>query len=184
MADKTAEQLSALIDGEGEAREWEWALRRLGNDAELKDRWERYHLIGETLKNNLPDTLDLGFAERIRQSIETEQQPAAQASASRTGITSTMMSWHKPMTGFALAASVAALALLGLNLTDFGVAESAGPAQLVSTERPSAPHSQPTDAELDSRLGAYLVNHELVSRGSVHGVSPYYLRLVGHESKP
>lgn len=182
MADKTAEQLSALIDGEGEVREWELALRRLGNDAELKDRWERYHLIGEALKNNLPDTLDLGFAERIRQAIETEQQPEP-VRPPRSGIGTVVASWYKPITGFALAASVAALALLGLNLTDAGLAESAGQGPVADAGPRSEPQPRFADTDLDSRLGAYLVNHELVSRGSVHGVTPYYLRLVGHESK-
>ena len=181
MADKTAEQLSALIDGEGEVREWELALRRLGNDAELKNRWERYHLIGEALKNNLPDTLDPGFADRIRQAIDTEGQPVT---APRTGIKAAMVSWYKPITGFALAASVATLALLGLNLTDSGIAPSPGPGPIADAGVKPESQVRPADIDLDSRLGAYLVNHELASRGSIHGVAPYYLRLVGHESKP
>ena len=70
MADTTAEQLSVLMDGEIDVREAEFTLRRLAKDAELKARWERYHLISDALRNNLPAALDVRFAERLQQALE------------------------------------------------------------------------------------------------------------------
>jgi sigma-E factor negative regulatory protein RseA len=173
MADKTGEQLSALVDGECEISEQQWMLRRLSSDNDLKARWQRYHLISDAVKNNLPSAVDARFADRIGEVIETVPPPQADVSGAAG------FSWFKPVTGFALAASVAAMGVVALRLIDAG--DSGKPddlqrvAQKDQTERPQS--------SLDSRLNTYLVNHnEYASMNGVQGVMPY-VRIVGIDSR-
>lgn len=175
MADKIGEQLSALMDSECEAVEVELALRRLAKDADLRARWQRYHLISDAMKNNIPEMLDADFAKRISKKIAADPPPL------QTSLPHLLPSWYKPVTGFALAASVA-LALIGLRLSQPSATLKPGTLAAVT-----APIERRTDAAansvLESRLNSYLVNHnEYASMNGVHGVLPY-VRMVGYESK-
>jgi sigma-E factor negative regulatory protein RseA len=177
MADKTGEQLSALVDGECELSEQEWMLKRLTRDADLKVRWQRYHMVSDAMKNNLPTAINTGFADRIRQVIDNDIPPL------RTSISTIppRFSWYKPVTGFALAASVAAVSVVGLQLVEQDdTVEANEQSQLAAAtvgEEPPAFGNPRT-----SRLNSYLVNHnEYASRNSVQGVLPY-VRIVGYDS--
>ncbi len=164
MANKTDEQLSALLDGECASVEVELALRRLAKDLELKECWQRYHLISDALKNNLPETINSGFSDRIRQAIE-EAPPIA----------TTPFSWRRPLFGLGLAASVALVALFGVQIYQ---SNSESEALRLAEQAASDLH----DRKQASRLSSYLVNHnEYASMNSVHGVLPY-VRMVGYET--
>lgn len=182
MADKTVEQLSALVDGEFEDLELELALRRLSKDAELKARWQRYHLIGDALKNNLPEAIDLDFADRVSKAIGSE--PSLQT----IPVTPAISSWYKPLVGFALAASVATVAILGVNMLQPDESPGASSLSVIASSEPitrvQANASAVSDAELESRFNSYLLNHnEYASMNRVHGVLPY-VRMVGHKTNP
>lgn len=177
MADKTGEQLSALVDSECAVSEAELLLHRLAKDAELKARWQRYHLISDAIKNNIPEIIDPNFAEHISKAIAADTPPLSDPLP-------TLPSWYKPVTGFALAASVAVVALVGLQLSQHS--EPTGGSEPLATVSPPGPRlSEPTtaDSALQSRLNSYLVNHnEYASMNSVHGMLPY-VRMVGYEPK-
>ncbi len=162
MANKIDEQLSALLDGECASVEVELALRRLAKDLELKACWQRYHLISDALKNNLPETINSGFPDRIRQAIE-ETPPIATAP----------FSWRRPVIGWGLAASMALVALFGVQIYQSNSEALRLAEQAASDLR---------DREQASRLSSYLVNHnEYASMNSVHRVLPY-VRIVGYET--
>lgn len=181
--DLAASQLSALVDGELADAEMNLVLRRLSRDGDAQGRWERYHLISDALQGHLPAALDADFATRLRQAIDQERlpQPAIRS----------LPAWYKPVTGFALAASVVLTALVGLQLTqpDPGLTPSnpvaAAPAsatplpvQAVALNPPADEASEPTEA----RLNSYLVNHNgYASRSSVNGMLPY-VRMVGYQT--
>ena len=55
MTDKTSEQLSAFIDGELPKTEQTLLLHRLKQDKVLQHQWQRYHLIRDAMRKNLPD---------------------------------------------------------------------------------------------------------------------------------
>jgi len=165
MADKAAEQLSVLTDGEGEVDEL--ALRRLFKDSALQARWQNYHLISDALRNHLPNAIDSGFADRVALAIAAEQPLT-----NRGGVT--VAPWYRPAVGFAVAASVA-----------FGVGvvtlyQSGTPPEIgaLAASEPTEP-----DTALESRLNSYLLNHnEIASMNSVNTVLPY-VRMVGYEPR-
>jgi sigma-E factor negative regulatory protein RseA len=177
MADKTAEQLSVLVDGECEAWELEFALHRLGSDPELKAHWQSYHLISDALRNHLPDTVTLHFAERMSEVItaETPLHTTAKPAVS---------SWYKPVAGLAVAASVGLLAVALWTLRPDGLNAMVSAERVASTVT-ATPRSLTTaeaDPMLESRLNSYLVNHnEYASMNSVNGVLPY-VHLVGYQT--
>lgn len=176
MADKTSEQLSALIDGECETPEVELAILRLCKDKELQACWESYHLISDALKNNIPEVINTGFCDRLSQAIATGSLPPAKASVPQ-------YSWRKPATGVALAASVAVVALIGLKAFQPGDAGSPTlTAAAPATERASASYAGPDGPRpFNPRLNNYLVNHnEYASMASVNGMMPY-VRMVGYQ---
>lgn len=176
MSDKLNEQVSALMDDECTEQELKLAVRRLTHDTALMSYWERYHLISDVLKGDAPSAMNVDFARRIHAVIETEpalSSAAASPSAARP--------WTKPLAGFALAASVAAVAVFMLPRE----VDQPGTDALVAQERvidqPVPVATVTTDAEDDmaARMNAYMVNHNsLASMSSVYGVLPY-VRMTG-----
>ena len=108
-------QLSALFDGELAAEPAELVTRRLLKDPSLRATWGRYALIGAVLRQE-PLLQAAGgqgdLADRVRQSLRDEPQlvspePARVFAAPPTG------SWRRrSLSGGALAATVAAVAVL------------------------------------------------------------------------
>lgn len=186
MADKTGEQLSALVDCECDAAELDLALRRLAKDEGLKARWQRYHLIGDAVKNNLPEVLDARFSERIRQAIEASPPIHKAPSASPSP------AWYKPVAGFGLAASVALVTVLALESpfspevnSDLRVTGGEpAPAFLPESPGAEALAGAALAGEAQARLAGYLVNHnEYASMNSARGVLPY-VYMVGYQTNP
>jgi sigma-E factor negative regulatory protein RseA len=173
MADHTAEQLSLLVDGECEVPETELLLRRLTKDTVLKARWQRYYLIGDAMKNSIPEVIDPCFAERVSRAVETD-------TGVQTHSPPWLPSWYKPVTGFALAASVAAVILLGLRFYQ-RPDDSQGPVVIARHTGQRTTEQDSANSALQSRLNSYLVNHsEYASVNSVPGMLPY-VRMVGYE---
>lgn len=108
MNDALKLQISAFIDGELEATETEMLIRRLGQDAGLRQQAAAYLQIGRLLRGeqSIPEARDL--AARIAAAVAAEAPLAAAESAPPPN------RWLRPAAGFAIAASVALLALAGL----------------------------------------------------------------------
>ena len=182
--DIIASQLSAMVDGELADEEIALALRRLSRDSDWQGRWERYHLISDAMQGHIPAALDTRFTTRIHQAVANEPPPLS--------IARPLPSWYKPVTGFALAASVVLVALFGLKLNQSNAtfppvasltatmpapATASLPAEVVALTQPAANASEPVEA----RLNSYLVNHNgYASRNSVNGMLPY-VRMVGYQ---
>lgn len=112
--DSRLEALSALVDDALPAAGRGRVLDELGKDPELRKQWLRYHLIGAAMR---ADALAApALAKDVRDQVSDEPIPNSTARARRAGI--------RPITGFAIAASVAAVAVLGLRLFLSPVAES------------------------------------------------------------
>jgi negative regulator of sigma E activity len=139
MSDTLHEQLSAFLDGELPPEETDLLLKRLARDPELRATLGRYGLVGDTLRGER-SRASAGFALRVRSALEQEPAlqprpaaPPAAASvrtppAARGGVPR----WLKPAAGFAVAATVAGLAVLVLQRDPSLQAPGAAPAAQVA----------------------------------------------------
>lgn len=170
MTEKLREQISALADNELSVGEHELLVRRFGADRYLCICWERYHLIGEAMRKALPHVDTRGFAERVMIALGSEPQPSA---APRTSLAARA---GKALAGLAVAASVAAVAVIGLHHDTLRNAAGAAPAEVV----PPGPGLQPASAgyglmsnaswngnspEVQAELSNYVINHNEMSAG-------------------
>lgn len=60
--------VSAVVDGEAEEHE----LTALFNNKESHQQWRDYHLIGDAMRGELPESLDLDLSDNIAAAIELE----------------------------------------------------------------------------------------------------------------
>ncbi len=125
MAEDTMkERISALVDGELDGDDMHRSIRELRNDTEYRECWQQYHMIGDALRNKLPDELNVGFAAGISQAIAGENIP--QVESTPFGATDLPHSEKlneepvhpvvKPWMGLAVAASVAVMAYVGVGM--------------------------------------------------------------------
>jgi negative regulator of sigma E activity len=111
MSDILNEQLSALLDGELPPEETTLLLKRLGREAELAQRLNRYRLCGDVLRGERVQPR-ADFAIRVSAVIAAEAPLAAPARRPARG--AFRAHWLKPLAGLAVAASVAVVAVLVL----------------------------------------------------------------------
>jgi sigma-E factor negative regulatory protein RseA len=177
------ETLSTLMDGEMDGS----GGATLGGIASAEDTrpvWARYHLIGDVIRDGLTEVAPPEFAERLR--IEIGREPTVLAPRRRG------RSLLRPAAGLAIAASVAALAVLGVKQLD--PTQGLGPTPeisaaiptvaseaLIAAESPAAVDELQESLHSQRRLNSYLVkfNEQRLSLG-VPGVNPY-VRIVGFE---
>lgn len=198
MQDHQEEQLSAFVDDELDAPPGAF-LARLVEDQESRERWARYHMIGDVLRDReAPLALTLGA--RVADALAAEPallvppvgKPALGPAARVT-----------PLRRWGLAAGFAAAALLGAS---FVAREPLQPVPVVAEQgppviAPAAPVNAdgvrpqavawdesrdvpPQNVEFHRRLNSYLVNfNEQRADLGVPGVHPY-VRIVGFEAEP
>lgn len=70
MKNRIRESLSALCDGECDELELRRVLNHVENDAEFREQWSNFHLIGAAMRGESVDTVDLSRG--IMQAIEGE----------------------------------------------------------------------------------------------------------------
>jgi len=109
MSEQIREQVSAFLDGELPNSEAELLLKRLTRDAELRESFGRYALIGESLRGGSGGRLSQGFPARVNRAIDGEPKVAdIQIPGAR------LKHWWRPFAGATVAAGVAAIAVLAL----------------------------------------------------------------------
>lgn len=122
MSNLSDERLSSLLDGELDEPQRRDAIEALSRDSEARERWERLNLASDALHGNLPEGIDMGFSSRVMAAIADE--PAILAPPPRNSTVSDSVapaSIHAPsrfgrrVAGLAVAASVAALAVMGVD---------------------------------------------------------------------
>lgn len=156
MNDALRMQISAFVDGELPENETELLLRRLSQDAALRQLVAQYLGIGRLVRGEREVPGMSGLRNRIATALgeqPTEAVPAAAGSGSR---------YLKPAAGIAVAASVAALALVGLRQAD--VPAVGDPEALHAAAESDAGYTEPTPAEVFSgkpseTLMQYYVRH-------------------------
>lgn len=168
------EKLSALMDGELNARERDALWKQIGQDPALRAAWERYHILGTALRKDVDVVVTSDLAARVARRIEHEPLPFTR----RIGRVP-MQHIAKIAGGLALAASVTAVAVLSFKsilLPESTQLTATTPA----TESAAGSATQLAKAAQDSSLNALLVKHnEFSPAGSINGMMPY-VRVVSH----
>ena len=176
------EDVSAMIDDELEQGSQQ-IIDDLLKTPLLQQRWRSYHLIRDSLQNQLPEKLDVSLAEQIAVSIDKEPHILAP-------FKKTQAAYLKPLAGLAIAASVAALAIVliqpaqegaagqGVQLAGFTPAEQISSSQAVQDEA----QVRQVRANAQARLNSYLVNYnEYQTNSGIQGMLPY-ARTVTYEN--
>jgi sigma-E factor negative regulatory protein RseA len=100
------ESLSALLDDEANELEVERVLSAAGDDEELRATWRRYSLVRGALDGQVPGWSGLDVSAGVRDAIEAERFAGGAVSGLRQRLA-------KPFASLAVAASVAAMVVLG-----------------------------------------------------------------------
>ena len=115
------EHLSAMLDDEAGSFEQRRILDELKSSDDLSGKLAHYALIGESMRTAKQGAVaDTGFLAGIHEQIDSEEEyhdvqvVTSGASAAKNDSASDKKSWLRPVGGFALAASVAAVSVIGV----------------------------------------------------------------------
>ncbi|NBB92417.1 MAG: hypothetical protein GVY32_04515 [Gammaproteobacteria bacterium] len=103
MTESSRENLSSLMDGELDRRGRKFLLRRLSGDADMKAAWGRMHTVRACLHRERLAGSDL--VSRVADALAEEPMPGGRPA----------QRWLRPVAGGAIAASVALMAIVGIN---------------------------------------------------------------------
>jgi len=170
MSKESLEHLSSLMDGELSRETSLFLTRRLASDEDLCETWERFHLIRDCIRQPGSKQVVTGLSAKLNVSLEAEAPPSISSWQTRR--------WLKPVSGLAIAASVALMAIVvtapqqGVIPGPEGDTASLTPANqpFVSPNTlPLAPVSQaasyaPAQQTSSNRLNAYLLRHNQMAR--------------------
>jgi sigma-E factor negative regulatory protein RseA len=185
MIEQQCQALSALLDGDLPAHRVPGLLNSVARDSELRDRWERYQLIGTALRGEGIAMAYREIAPWVRNRIAAEPSllvPAVrQRHSSRFG----------PFAGVALAASIAFLAVFAVPaLFEPAATSTRGPAIAQAPSSTAAP-PQVRGSErfrdsipqqrwhldqpgIENKLDHLLVSHqEFAPATGINGMLPY-----------
>lgn len=172
------EKISALMDGELDARDSGQQLQRLQDDPELAQGWNTFHLIGDCLRNESDFSASAGFNQRLHDALEKEPTVLAPRPPVRKPPSSPFVRYTLPMA--AAIAGVSVVAWLGLSSN---VTAPGGGSQIVAGGTPREPvvvaepvPNRPPVAQvvLQGNVSDYLAAHQEFSpRTAMQGVASY-----------
>lgn len=105
------QSLSALMDDEASEMEVRRVLKQIPQDDELRDTWKRYQMAVVAMRRELPEQI-IDYSAGIRSALESEPALRVQNLSLRRIM--------KPLGRFAVAASVAAIAVVGVQQFNSG----------------------------------------------------------------
>lgn len=131
MNDAINMQVSAFVDGELPDNESELLLRRLSQDAELRQQAADFLAIGRAMRGQRGVPGMEHLRDRIAAAIDNNQEQA-----DFDAIEPTDRRLVRPVAGFAIAATVALAAILGLQRMDATVVPEASPVAGIADAAP------------------------------------------------
>jgi len=160
MNESSRENLSCLMDGELDRKGRKFLLRRLAADADMKGCWNRMHTVRACLHQERLATADL--VSRVADALEGEASP-------RRSLANRLV---RPVAGGAIAASVAVMAIVGINASmleqqtaSSSSAEEPGfVSRSTSLDEPFTQSAVPVSYSEDrraqrQRIGGYVLRH-------------------------
>ncbi|QDE30406.1 MULTISPECIES: sigma-E factor negative regulatory protein [Shewanella] len=180
MLKSSQEWVSGAVDGEVDDK----TLAQLSADVDSHDEWQRYHMIGDAMRGELPATIDLDLFASISAAIELEPTIIAPQSKSNQVVEqasprSNVVPFFKQLGQYAIAATVAMVAIVGVqNVNQTNDAESPLPVlmtrPLVGSVSPVSyqtgavqnqqSYSNEQVIEQRRRINAYIQDHMLQQR--------------------
>ena len=172
MSKESLEHLSSLMDGEVTREAGSFLTRRLSSDDEMCETWERYHLIRDCIRQPGGKQAVMGLSARLNEAMESEETPKVSPWVNNR--------WIKPVSGLAIAASVALMAIV-VTAPQPGELPGADPVDSSAVNQPFvspntlaltpalAPATQtvsyaPAEQARANRLNAYLLRHNQMAR--------------------
>ena len=179
MTKDTQERLSALMDSELPAAFTADTISHLKQSSDLREIWDRYHLIGDAIRGEGVRWPAEGVAGIVHNRLRDEPAIVAQPIPIKESKPQDRL--LRPLAaGAAIAASVAALAVFTLpRLT--GESPAADPVQIVSKAPVPVSYANQSgtrwknlaEPALESKLNRYLENHSEYASSGGMGVVPY-----------
>jgi len=203
-AETLQEKISSMVDGELGSHDYSSVVEHVASGSGASS-WEQYHLIGDAMRNDLPDTLYADLSTKISAAIATEPAYQMANSAAVSSIASPVAAQTRsPMLGYAIAASISTIAIAGLYQINQDGQFPQQVIQSVATSQQSLSPQQhlgniswshevkqepalvqdryPRSRIPNEKLHQYLVNHNEHSIGMpAQGAMLPYARLVGYE---
>ena len=169
MSKESLEHLSSLMDGEISSEAGSFLTRRLFSDDEMCETWERYHLIRDCIRQPGSKLVVTGLSVKLSESLGLEEVPTVSSWRSNR--------WLKPVSGLAIAASVALMAIVVTAPQPGQIPAEGDTAQTTPANQPfvspntlaRVPASQaasfaPDQQNNSNRLNAYLLRHNQMAR--------------------
>ena len=156
------ENISALMDGEMFEDQADAFLDKLKRHPEARQEWERYHLIGDALRQ--PDHLCKTFGASFHERLQAE--PTVFAPYSRSS---------QRIRNFALSAVASVMALALVAWLSLQVGSEPAP-QIASAQIPMDNAIRPASAQADDYLMAH---QEFSPSADVHGAASYIRAVAG-----
>jgi sigma-E factor negative regulatory protein RseA len=161
------DRISALMDGELDAREAAPEIAQLKNDAELRRRWDEFHLVGDALRGEL--MLSPGFGERFSRRLADEPTVLAPR---RTRPDARRVATYA-MSAAASISAAALVAWVALAPQQPGENVALQPAPPLPAPRVE-PARELASVPSEGRMNEYLLAHEAFSPSTaIQGLAPY-----------
>lgn len=147
MMEKKADKVSLLIDDELDECDMSCVIRAMKEDETAGERWRNYHLIRDALQRNLPRHLPRDLAKCVTLALEHEPvhfNPHRRHSPAPTPLRTS--SRTRATLGFALAASLSAIAVFGVGVMELNGTPPPSTAMTVAAVAPALPQQAATFA--------------------------------------
>ena len=162
-------QLSAFVDGELPENEQELLLRRLSQDALLRKQVAEYLAIGHAMRGEVQIGGVNGIRDRVQRTLDEKPMQEAEPVSAPAG-----NRYVRPMAGFAIAATVALVAIFGLQQMTAVDGVDADIRDVVAETI-----AFPTQPDADERLRQYELMHGAIA--SENGANNIRARLTSLE---
>lgn len=150
MSHAKHENLSALMDGQLSQDQIRFMLRQMDGNASLCTTWDRYHVMGDSLRHEMHGLADADLAERIMRQIDAASGTPHRRASHR---------WLRWSAGGAIAAGVAVAALVVIQPqmrgSQMATTASASSRQAIAASRTTASTTTASTATVDTEpMGA------------------------------
>jgi len=145
MSESKSEKISSLVDNYRATTEdssyVEQAIDDMISNDDLSNLWQRYHLIGDAIRDELPSSLQLDLSAQISEAIEAEPtvlspktsiQDTVNNASSENKFKAKILTFIKPFGQVAIAASAAGLMIVSVQ-QNYADNDNVIPSQVVQT---------------------------------------------------